>query len=270
MPRCSWADCGRWRPGLLARGGLVMNGDWYCSAECAGRQASDDVARAAALEQVRSRALPRLKVGLLLVHHGAVTPVQLREALAAQQSTGRRLGAELVARGATDPAAVVKALAAQAGVPCLTTLDRSAVRLCPELGAHAVQALGLVPFAVDQERRAMKVACAAPVPRLAVGALRELTGWHADVFLVPDEVLPELVDEYAALATEAGADECVVSREAAGPRIAEAASALPGAVVSQARIDPWLWVRVSDGRVGRNLFVATQEDPSWQAVLTSH
>jgi len=248
----------------------VMNGEWYCSAACAGRQADDELARAATAMPARSRALPRLKVGLLLVHQGAITPVQLREALASQRRTGRRLGEELVARGMADWAAVVKALASQAGVPCLATLDRSAVRLCPELGAQAVQALGLVPFAVDPERRAMKVACTAPVPRLAVGALRELTGWHADAFLVPDSVLPELIEQYATLAAESDARELIVSREAAGARIAEAASELPGAMVSQARIDPWLWVRVSDGRIGRNLFVTTQEDPSWQAALMSH
>jgi len=192
-----------------------MNGTWFCSERCAGQQASTDVDRVTSRDKVRTRALPRLKLGLLLVHQGAITPVQLREALVAQQDSGRLLGQELQSSGTVDRQAIVKALAAQAGIPCLPNLEVTAARWCPELGAHAVRALGLVPIGVDSERQHVKVACAAPVPRLALSALRELTGWTAEPFLVPDATMDGLMRAYAELADVDARDQ-VVDRDAAG------------------------------------------------------
>jgi hypothetical protein len=245
-----------------------MNGTWFCSERCAGQQASTDVDRATTRDLVRTRALPRLKLGLLLVHQGAITPVQLREALAAQQQSGRLLGHELQATGVVERQAIVKALAAQAGIPCLPNLDASAARWCPELGAHAVRALGLVPIGVDAERRHVKVACAAPVPRLALSALRELTEWTAEPFLVPDETMESLTRAYAALADVEVRDQ-VVARDDAGAAIAEAAAGNDEAVVSQVRCNPYLWVRVSGTERPRDLFIPTGEEATWQAAHTS-
>ena len=214
-------------------------------------------------------ALPRLKLGLLLVHQGAITPVQLREALAAQQDSGRLLGHELRSSGVVDQQAIVKALAAQAGIPCLPNLPTTAARWCPELGAHAVRALGLVPIGVDADRQHVKVACAAPVPRLALSALRELTGWTAEPFLVPDETMDGLMRAYAALAdVEAQRPGGRTGR--AGAAIAEAAAGSDEAVVSQAACNPYLWVRVTGTAGPRDLFIPTGEEAAWQAAHTSH
>lgn len=245
-----------------------MNGDWFCSESCAAAQAEHEVRRAAARQDVRSRALPRLKLGLVLVHQGAITPVQLRTALESQQRSGRPLGREVVALGFADTQSVVRALATQAGVPCLPTLEATAVRACPELGAHAVRALGLVPFGVDRELRHLKVACAAPVPHLALAAVRELTGWSAEPFLVPDHSMPGLFDAYAALSSAAGPEDAIVPLDGAGARIAGMAAATPGAVVTQASVAPYLWVRVAGQAAPHNVFIPTGEETPWPAALT--
>jgi len=271
VARCGWTDCARWRPTLLARRrwhGVHMNGSWFCSERCAGHQASTDVDRVTARERVRTRALPRLKLGLLLVHQGAITPVQLREALAAQQVSGRLLGHELQAMGVVERRAVVKALAAQAGIPCLPGLEPTAARWCPELGAHAVRALGLVPIGVDAERKHVKVACAAPVPRLALSALRELTGWTAEPFLVPNEAIEGLMRAYAELADVEAHDQ-VVERHLAGAAIAEAAAGTDEAVVTQVPCNPYLWVRVTGTAGPRDLFIPTGQEATCQAAHTS-
>lgn len=272
MARCGWAECGRWRPSVLARlrgHGVQMNGIWFCSGTCAGQQAECDVERATAGERIRTRALPRLKLGLLLVHHGAITPVQLRDALVSQRRRGLRLGEELLSLGLIDDAALVKALAAQAGVPCLPNLDSSAVRVCPELGATAVRALGLVPIGVDVASRHVKVACTAPVPRLAVLAFKELTGWTAEPFLVPDSSLERLMTAYAALAESVGRDQ-LVTREQAGAAIAAAAASRDDAVVHQVSCNPYLWVRVTSAAGPHDLFIPTGEEPTCQVAHTSH
>ncbi len=270
MARCGWTECGRWRPSLLAkrRGrGVHMNGVWFCSDVCAGRQAASDVERATTRERVRTRALPRLKLGLLLVHQGAITPVQLRDALASQRHSGLRLGDELLALGLIDDAALVKALATQAGVPCLPNLDVTAVRPCPELGATAVRALGVVPIGVDVDAQHVKVACTAPVPRLALAALRELTGWTAEPYLVPDSSLERLIDAYASVS--APDRDALVARDDAGAAIAAAAAGSDDAVVSQAPCSPYLWVRVSRAAGPHDLFIPTGEDLACPVAHTS-
>ena len=65
------------------------------------------------------------------------------------------------------------------------------------------------------EHRHIKVACTAPVPRLAVSALKELTGWTAEPFLVPDSTLERLMTAYAALSEPMDRDR-VVARDEAG------------------------------------------------------
>jgi hypothetical protein len=246
-----------------------MNGTWFCSGTCAGQQAERDVERVATREQIRTRALPRLKLGLLLVHHGAITPVQLREALASQRTSGLRLGDELLSLGLIDDASLVKALAAQAGLPCLPTLEPTAVRFCPELGATAVRALGLVPVGVDVENRHVKVACTAPVPRLAVSALKELTGWTAEPFLVPDSTLERLMTAYAALSESMDRDR-LVTRDEAGAAIAAAAAVRDDAVVNQVSCNPYLWVRVTSAAGPHDLFIPATEEPTCQVAHTSH
>jgi hypothetical protein len=244
-----------------------MNGAWFCSDTCAGRQADRDVERVTARERVRMRALPRLKLGLLLVHQGAITPVQLRDALASQRRSGLRLGDELLSRGLIDDIALVKALATQAGVPCLPHLDARTVRPCPELGANAVRALGVVPIGVDLEAQHVKVACTAPVPRLALAALRELTGWTAEPYLIPDAALEPLIAAYAAVS--APDRDALVARDDAGAAIAAAAAGGDNAVVSQAACSPYVWVRISRATGPRDLFIPTGEDVSCPAAHTS-
>jgi hypothetical protein len=248
-----------------------MNGEWYCSEACAGAQVRDGVEASARPQPTRPQALPRVKIGLLLVHQGAITPVQLREALAVQPQTRQKLGRLVIEMGFTDAASVVRALATQAGVPCLTAVDAGAVRAYPDvLGSNAVRALGLVPIGADRVTRRVKVACAAPVPRLALGALKELTGWTGEPFLVPDHVMPELTDAYARLVDDDSAEPTVLPLERAATLIARAAASTADATVTQASCDPYLWIRVDGGVHPRDLFVTAPREAIWQAAPTSH
>lgn len=276
MARCGWGDCGRWRPTALARrmrGGVVMNGAWYCSRQCAERALAADLTLPERLSHAgRRAALPPLKLGMLLVHHGAVTPADLKRALDAQRETGLPVGRQLVALGCTDSLAVLKALATQTNVPFLASLDGSAVRACPDLlGPATVRALGLVPFGVDADLRKVKVACTAPIPRLAMAAFTELTGWTAEPYLVSDEVLPGLYEAYqGACGDRGGAALTVTTLDAAPGRVAMAASEVADAEVRQAACDPYLWVRITGIGPTSDVFVAPAKEHRWQVAPTSH
>ena len=254
------------------RQAVAVNDAWYCSEACAEHALAEQLADTAKEPAgTRRPPLPPLKLGMLLVHQGAITPTQLRAALDAQKASGLKLGEQLVLSGVTDEAAVVKALASQAGVPFVAALDPGVVRGCPELlGANAVRALGLVPFGVDAERRRLKVAATAPLPRLAIAALNEITGWTAEPFLVADSALPVLLDAYARVCEGRIETTLTVSTAAEAPaQVAKEASRLPGATVQKAPCDPYLWVRIQGKGPARDVFVIPNEEISWLAVPTS-
>jgi len=250
-----------------------MNDEWYCSRQCAALTFAEDLeASEPASARRRPQALPPLKVGMLLVHQGAISPVDLRQALDAQRSSGLPLGRTLVQLERTDRAAVLKALASQAGLPFLATLDSSAVRACPEiLAPAAVRALGLVPFGVDKDRRRMKTACQAPVPRLALAALTEVTGWTAEPFLVDDTAMPLLIEAYerACEGLAVGSATWATPDEAPAT-VAAAAAETEDATVSHAACAPFVWVRVQGSGAPRDIFVAPGKETSWPAAHTSH
>jgi hypothetical protein len=253
------------------RQAVAVNDEWYCSEVCAEHALAQQLAETREPAAARRQPLPPLKLGMLLVHQGAITPADLRAALEAQKVSGLKLGQQVVTSGMTDEAAVVKALASQSGVPFVAALDPTAVRACPELlGANAVRALGLVPFGVDAERRRLKVAATAPLPRLALAALNEITGWTAEPFLVADGLLPQLLDAYARACEGKAETTLTMSTAAEAPaQVAREASRLPGATVQKAPCDPFLWVRIQGKGPARDVFVIPNKEIAWLAVPTS-
>jgi hypothetical protein len=280
MARCASDDCRRWRPELLARhmAGVNVDGRWFCSQECVERMARRR------LRDVRPGAhglpgVPPPRIGALLQHFGVVNADQLHRALEAQRESRLRLGDQIQKLGFADAGAVLRALAAQAGVRYLTTIDLKTVRSAPGgLAADAVRALGLVPFSEPDEKGQIKVACTAPVPRTALTALTQLTGWTAEPYLVADEDWAELVAAYGAAAARRGPTRpdarflrtSTLSEAAA--RIASAAAMARQTNITSARWEPYTWVRVQGNGLTEDILFAhaSKEQPECQADITSH
>ncbi|MDP1569093.1 MAG: hypothetical protein Q8L86_03745 [Vicinamibacterales bacterium] len=256
MARCARTECGTWRPDLLVRYsglGAALDGQWFCSRACLEADARVRLDKPARLS-LPSLSMPPLRIGVLLVHQGVITALQLRDALAAQKLSGLRLGAQLRAMGIAEARDVLRGLAAQAGVGYLTSVDPESVREAPgRLSQDAVRALSLVPIESDAELKRLRVACVAPVPRTALGALSELTGWSIEPLLVSDEHFEPLVTAYGRDAR--GVEQRVEARTVAGigdaaALVATAAAGRPGVKMAQARFDPYMWVRLeSESRV---------------------
>ncbi|MEW6321188.1 MAG: hypothetical protein AB1635_08865 [Acidobacteriota bacterium] len=240
---------------LARRAGLGtrVDGAWYCSTGCLETAVSQRL-RVPARLSVRPPSIPPLRLGTLLLHQGTVTPGSLRDALDAQRLSGLKLGAQLRAMGILQPLDLLRGLAAQGGVGYLTHVDVSCVREAPgNLSPHALRALGVVPVDADAEARRLRVACLAPVPRTALGALYELTGWSVEPLLVSDEHLEPLM---AAYGVARDADRPVVETHTettlarATERVARAAEEAGEVRIRQTRFEPYLWVRLeSDDRI---------------------
>lgn len=232
--------------------GLYVNDAWYCSAACLEVAARERLARPSRGDLVTLTSIPALRLGVLLAHQAGLSREALSAALDEQRRTGRRLGAQLVAMGAATSHEVLRALAAQAGIGFLTAVDCARLLQAPgRLSQHAVRALGVVPFSVDASHEVMRVACTAPLPRLALGVMRELTGFRIEPYLVADDHFPALLEAYgASRADEPPADETVDDLGAAAARIVEAArSNRTGLRMAETRCRDHVWVRLeAEGR----------------------
>jgi hypothetical protein len=84
MAHCCREGCRRWRPTLiirLAKLGLTVDGEWFCSNGCVEADAVRRL-RDAPRRDLTPRA-PALRLGAVLLHQGVVTLRQLSEALEA-------------------------------------------------------------------------------------------------------------------------------------------------------------------------------------------
>jgi hypothetical protein len=223
-------------------------------------------------------AVPPLRLGALLRHAAAIGAQDLNRALDLQRQSGLKLGAQLRAMGAVDGDAVLRTLAAQAGISYIAALDPLCVHDAPGgLSPDAVRALGIVPFNAPDSGR-IRVAVTAPVPRVAFGALRQLTGWTPEPYLVADDNWAALMQAYGAGVADQRRRGPVVefvrahnlSDAAAG--IAAAATSGGPTRVTEAHWDPYTWVRVQGEGVIRDVLLSrdTVEEMSCPAANTSH
>lgn len=264
MPRCAETSCARWRPERLTPRwaiGIRLNGEWFCSTACVERAArtglAQDGRRTGTVGGLRP---PRL--GLLLRNAHAITDEQLAVALQSQKVSGCRLGEELQRLGFVSGDVVLRALAAQHNTRYLTSFDVARLAHGPSrLPVQMVRALALVPFDLDEALQVVHVMCAAPVPRAAVRAMRKLTGWTPEVYLVADDVWERALAAYEAVDPE----HCVSASRGvaeAAAVVAETASTDRTVTMRLARCERFSWIRVEGPTQVSNVLVPdSMEEP---------
>lgn len=282
VARCGVDTCRRWRPDLLVSRGLGarVDGQWYCSRACIEQMARERLTAGMPLA-AGLRTVPQVRLGTLLAARGVCDAASLNKALEAQRESGMRLGEQLRAMGAADRQAVLSALATQFGVRCLPAFDPTSVRHGPgSLAPDAISALRVAPISDPVELR-VRVACPAPIPRRALGALRQLTGWTLEVYLVTDEDWAAILDHYGADTRHAAPKPyppfvCTGSLEDAVARVTAAIARARHTTVTEARWDDYAWFRVQGPAVLEDICLALPESPAliaeeaaWLAATTS-
>jgi hypothetical protein len=277
--RCAREACAKWSPELplfgRRRKGVWFDEAWYCGMRCVEAEARVRLEGAPEPTDPITRRPRVSRLGALLVHQRTVSREDLVRALEAQRESGLRLGAELRRMGVASPIEVLRALAAQSGVGYVATLDPAAVAHAPGgLSRDAVRALGVVPIDTDPDRRRLRVACAAPLPRLALAVLRELTGHAVEPLFVDDDLLAELVESYGQGAASRVRAVRAGSLGEATEHIARAIAEGRAQRIQPVRCDPWLWVRLEGEDVLEEIVLPTgavgRKERSWQAEPMSH
>ena len=283
MPQCAHNPCPNTPRWWQARtgAGATLDEQWYCSQSCVEAVLLERLTGVRMTTEVVPR-LPGVRLGALLRLHRACPPEQIAAALAAQAQSRLRLGEQLRSMGAVEPQALLRALADQAGVSYLASVDPSRVKDAPGgLSLDAVQALRVVPISAPAGDR-IRVAFPAPVPRAALTAFRQQTGWTPEPFLVSDDAWLALLEHYGASA-QARVDAATLSvafaRERdtvqAVRRLAEVVMTARETTMRDARWGQYLWVRLQGGGAGFDLLLdhadpmAQQREDTWRAVTTS-
>ncbi|MGE3840660.1 MAG: hypothetical protein AB7I50_03665 [Vicinamibacterales bacterium] len=273
MTRCGSRTCARWNWRSLIRvgqAGIEFEGKWYCSATCLEADVQAALVEARHFDEwVTPLSVP---VGRLLVRQRAVSPHAVDAALDAQRRTGRRLGAELVAMRATTRDHVLRALAAQAGVGCVTSVDAARLWEGPgRLSRETVRTLRVVPFDLNEKLNRLAVACTSPLPGFALAAVREMTGYQVLPFLVQEDLLHRLAENYGRACPGLPAGHQVRTVSEAAATVADDARRGLARHMQRVTCSAFTWVRLEGDAFKRDVMVTKQqtEESAWQAAPTS-
>src|SRR5207245_9070257 len=150
------------------------------------------------------RSLAGLRVGEILLAHGAVTRERLDEALAAQGERGGRLGEVLVSLKACSEEQVLKALAAQLELPYQMRVATEEVsqELISKVPINFAKQARLLPLRIEGDL--VVAAIADPMDTGAVDSLRLLLGASVSPLLVPTQSILDCINSvYDRAANEA-------------------------------------------------------------------
>ncbi len=135
----------------------------------------------------------RVRLGDLLVQQALITQAQLGEALAAQRSTGRKLGRTIIDKGWVDEVQIAKALARQLRAPFVDMTKASVrpeiARLLTETQARRLRALPL-----EETPHGVRVGMADPTDLGAYDEITRLLKCEVELAVVAESQLLSAID----------------------------------------------------------------------------
>lgn len=138
----------------------------------------------------------RKRLGDLLVEEGIISEQQVEQALAAQKSTGRKLGATLIDLGFLSEKQMLTFLSQQLALPLIDlsrmNVDVDAVQLLPEVHARRLRAL-----VIGRNLDTLRVAMSDPADLFAQESLlSQLPQYSIEFVIAPENQLVDGFDRY--------------------------------------------------------------------------
>ncbi|MCW8332454.1 GspE/PulE family protein [Vibrio paucivorans] len=138
----------------------------------------------------------RKRLGDLLVEEGIITEAQVEQALGAQKSTGRKLGATLIELGFLSEHQMLSFLSQQLSLPLIdlgrAAIDVDAVQILPEVHARRLRAL-----VIGRNGDTLRIAMSDPADLFAQEALlSQLPQYGLEFVIAPEKQLVDGFDRY--------------------------------------------------------------------------
>ena len=135
------------------------------------------------------------KIGELLVKEQIITPLQLKNAIDAQRSTGGRLGHELTKLGYIEEHELTSFLAQQYGVP---SINLSEFEIAPDvlklLTKEVVTRHQVIP--INKSGNTLMIAMADPSNIYAIDDIKFITKLSVEVVVASEQAIAEAVEKY--------------------------------------------------------------------------
>ena len=140
----------------------------------------------------------KIRIGDVLVAAGAITEEQLREGLAKQKETGRKLGNALVDLGFISNDMLITVLTTQLGIDYIelkgAKIEDKVIHMVPESMVTKYQA---IPIEVDPDNpNILKVAMADPMDIMAMDDIGLVTNLQVEPMLASEEGIKNAIDKY--------------------------------------------------------------------------
>ena len=135
------------------------------------------------------------RIGELLVKENLITPLQLKNAVTAQRSSGGRLGHELTKLGYIEENELIAFLSKQYSVPSINLsefeIDQEVLKVLPK---EVVTRHQVIP--VNRTGSTLIVAMADPSNIYAVDDIKFITGMKIDVVVASEQAIAESIEKY--------------------------------------------------------------------------
>lgn len=140
----------------------------------------------------------KIRIGDVLVAAGAITEEQLKEGLAKQKETGRKLGNALVDLGFISNDMLITVLTTQLGIDYIelkgAKIEEKVIHMVPENMVTKYQA---IPIEIDPDNpNILKVAMADPMDIMAMDDIGLVTNLQVEPMLASEEGIRNAIDKY--------------------------------------------------------------------------
>jgi MshEN domain len=266
--RCAAPDCAHrhrlWPPFLLQVQGIILDGRWYCSADCLQTHLVALV-RSLLAGSVRERPRHhRLPLGLLLVNQGAISQQQLREALRLQAlSSAGKLGHILSQMGVLTSAELTAALSNQWGCPVYPLDSQAPLLGCQDLlPLTLLESARAVPVYLSLDGRSLHVAFCERLDHTTLYAVEQMLGCRTMACVADEASIARVLEELRRSSdiAETSFDTMRNPREIAGT-IRNYAGEYRASRITVARASDYLWVRFISGPLSRDLLFRIRPGP---------
>ena len=203
MKKCANKKCEKIKPNFLKElifpslKGIEKGDNWFCSQKCFIEWLVEETIKKHQKREYLSES--RMKLGMVLIEKGIITPTQLQVALKEQEKTGKRLGMILLKSGYINEQDLLSALSKQYGLSFINVDNLKEVSnpsgLIPK---EIIFEFNLFPFLINKKEKYLNIVISDPTDlKLLISFFNEaLPDYRVSFFLGNPDKVEKLILEF--------------------------------------------------------------------------